>query len=939
MFRYFASLALFGALVSASSRPISAQVGPQPTPLPNPAPVPVPVPNPNPTPVPAPNPNPTPGATPLPGATPAPQDPRKGDTPGQIAPAAGATPGATPGAAPTATPTPAPPKTIEELTKGFDKTEGLFTLFRKLEKNEQKLLAEVKQSQIGPLFLLQSTFATGNAARITAGRPANDIVWRFERTPDDRLILSTPNLWYRSSDPNLKKAVERDFPDAFLAGFPILARSESRKTVLIDFTGIFDGSVTGLNTALQIDGPQRGLVDSYALDSDLSFYEGVKNFPTNLVVDVRYNFKRIGPPSPGGASPAQADARSLPVRVTYNLYALPQGGYQPRLADPRIGFFVNGQLSEGRSGFQSFDDDAAADPRVVYINRWNLRKKDPNSKLSAPVKPITFYLDTSIPVAYRDAVRQGILGWNRAFEPLGFQGAIEVKDAPANEWDTADMRFNTIRWVASPPVGSSAYAVALLRENPLTGEIINAGINVNSNFVRVAYQEKQEIINPLDDVRKVIDKGQFQHGAACEIDEGWHQNAISGLESAQLAGLPLDNKTYVNQLLRGIIAHEFGHILGLRHNFLSSTYLSPAQLENPQFVRQNGVSASVMDYVGFNAFGLKSGAPLFSSGPGKYDQWAISYGYTPFQVASPGAEKPFLKRIAARTNEPGLAYQSDELADGYDPTIVRYDLSSDPLAYAEKSFDETRQLLRTLGARKPKTGETYLSFTRRLRGLIRANGRDAAIPARYVGGAISRRVVRGDKGEKPSFAPVPLAQQRRALDILARRVFAPGAFAIPASYLTKTAADPYDFDDPVADAAFPLREDIARVKVSVLASLFEGERLTRIANTTWKFPTQTLGFPELFATVRGGVWGKIGAKSQFSAEQRDLARAHLRILTNFSTEKAPAPADARLVAFSELKTLKTALQGPRKTSPDALTRLFFADALRRIDAALTKKPE
>jgi len=367
--------------------------------------------------------------------------------------------------------------------------------------------------------------------------------------------------------------------------------------------------------------------------------------------------------------------------------------------------------------------------------------------------------------------------------------------------------------------------------------------------------------------------------------------------------------------------------------------LTPAQLKNPQITKREGVSASVMDYVGFNAFGLKSGAALFNNGPGRYDKWAISYGYTPFQAESPGAEKPELRRIAARTNEPGLAFQSDELADAYDPTIVRYDLSSDPLAYADKSFAETRQLLKTLGVRKPKIGETYATFTRRLRALIRVNSRDAGLAARYIGGAVNRRVVRGDKGEQVPFSPVPLAQQRRALDLLNRRIFAPGALDVPAAYLTKTAADPYDFDDAAADAAFPIREDIARVRIGVLASLFAPDRLTRIANTTWKFPAQTLGFPELFSSVRSGVWGTLGSKAQFPAEQRDLARAHLRILTDLSTEKRAAPADAKLVAFSELQTLKKQLSGPRQTSPNALTRLFFADTLRRINAALVKKPE
>lgn len=368
MFRF----SLFVLLILPAT--VWAQVGPQPTPVP--APVPTPAPSPTPNPVPA----------------PAPQDPRKSDTPGQAAPSTAATPAPSP--APTAAPA---PKTIEEITKGADKLEGVFTLYRKVENNRQRLWAEVKESQIGPLFLLQSTYASGNAGRVTAGRPARDLVWRFRKTPDDRLIFSVPNLWYRASDPNLKAAVERDFPDAYLAVFPILARSKERNTLLIDFSGLFSGTVTGLNAAFE-GGPLRGLADSYALDSDLSFIEEIKNFPTNLVAEANYHFRRVGPATPGSTlSGPRTDPRSLPVKVTFNIYGLPQGGYQPRLADPRVGFFINGQLSAGRSGFESFDDDAAADPRVVYINRWNLQKKDRGATMSAPVKPIRFYLDNSIP--------------------------------------------------------------------------------------------------------------------------------------------------------------------------------------------------------------------------------------------------------------------------------------------------------------------------------------------------------------------------------------------------------------------------------------------------------------------------------------------------------------------------------------------------------------
>ncbi|RYG55782.1 hypothetical protein EON80_30200, partial [bacterium] len=381
-----------------------------------------------------------------------------------------------------------------------------------------------------------------------------------------------------------------------------------------------------------------------------------------------------------------------------------------------------------------------------------------------------------------------------------------------------------------------------------------------------------------------------------------------------MLGPPIDNKTYTNQLLRAVVAHEFGHILGLRHNFTASLNLTPQQLANPKIVKEEGVTASLMDYVGYNAFGLKTGAPLFNPGPGKYDRWAIAYGYSPVEAASPKAEKPALAKIAGRSHEPGLLYQSDELADGSDPSIVRYDLSSDPLAYAERTIAINRELLRTLGARRPRKGETYVSFTRRLRSLLRSPGGPAGQAARYVGGSINRREVKGDKGEGASFKPVPFAQQRRALDLITKNIFAPGSLSVPKAYLTKTAPDPYDFSDLGAAQGYPFRDDIAGVRSNLLGSLFSPDRMTRMANNTWKFPGQTVEMPELFTKVRRSVWGTIGPKTVMSAERRDVQRAHLNVLLNFFGDKVTVPGDAKLIAYGELLNLKKQLTGPRNTS-------------------------
>jgi hypothetical protein len=459
---------------------------------------------------------------------------------------------------------------------------------------------------------------------------------------------------------------------------------------------------------------------------------------------------------------------------------------------------------------------------------------------------------------------------------------------------------------------------------------MNAAINVNANFARVGFRQRKEVIGPLK-------SGGTVAGVACSLGGELHEDAMLGREAAQAAGIPLNDKRYVNDLLRATIGHEFGHILGLRHNFLASTYHSPQALANPKIVRESGVTASLMDYTGFNIFGLHSGADLFSRTIGPYDIWAIQYGYSTF---APGHEKAGLQKIAARSNEPGLAYETDGAADDYDPTVARYDLSSDDLAYASRSFGVTRRLIATLGKRMPARGQSYAEFTNRLKGLVGSNVRDAGLATNYIGGAIIRRAVRGDQGEKLPFKPISAATQKKALTLLANNFFGPSAFSIPAAYFQRTEGNPFDFDDDQLDSGFPLRDFIAQARSAVLNDLLSPDRLKMMANLEYKFPEPgaTLPIIQYFPLLRKAIWGTPGAKTVVGPLQRDLERQDLNLLVLIATNKRPGtPADARVVAQSELRQLKSRLEGPRRTSPDAYTRLHFADSIRRIDAALREK--
>ena len=109
--------------------------------------------------------------------------------------------------------------------------------------------------------------------------------------------------------------------------------------------------------------------------------------------------------------------------------------------------------------------------------------------------PIVFWLENTIPVEFRESITEGVLAWNEAFEAIGFKDAIVVKQMPDDaEWDPADIRYNTIRWLVHP---ESAYAVGPSRANPYTGELYDADIRVSNDYVRFYFDDFQNFINPL----------------------------------------------------------------------------------------------------------------------------------------------------------------------------------------------------------------------------------------------------------------------------------------------------------------------------------------------------------------------------------------------------------------------------------------------------------
>jgi hypothetical protein len=874
-------------------------------------------------------------------------------------------------------------KTIDDVVKDLEKFPGIFTVYRKKEVGKDTVYLEIPEDRYGKLLMLQTTASSGTAENLIAGDPISDILFTFTKNPDDKIVLTVPN-WYYRADPTtpLGKAVKRSFAEGWLQTFKIEAKQADRKSVLIDvsdffrsdFAQITQALMGGFTGGLTLGAPAAG----YGLDREKTYISQVKNFPDNLVVQTQYHFMRGGRPS---SNTALADSRSVPLLVTFNLIALPNeagtykptNGYRPRKADPRVGYFS--------TEYVSFDDDSREDQTDRWILRWNLQKKDPSAKLSEPVKPITFYLDYAIPTEYRGAVRKGLLLWNKTFERIGFKDAIVVKDLP-EDVDHADMRYNVIRWTVTPDgAPRNGVAIALFRPNPLTGEILNASVTVDASWTRFAKLERRDLVDPavafqraagmdieallaakvpvsdamsgqLAQAKLQLAQAKLQLAQAklqlariasgdprwCQIGNEKKENAYFGFQAiraiAASEGNPVREKDYADQLITELVAHEFGHILGLQHNFIGSTELTLDQLKDPKIVKEHGIGASLMDYNAFNISALKTkGVDFYSQAAGTYDKWAIEYGYSPFAASD---EKAALKKIASRSSLPGHAFQSDaQVLVGLDPRIVQYDISADPLTYWERMMNLSRFLLTKLDVQQPKTGESYYEFTKAFYNYLGNYSRAAGFASRYVGGLTMNRNHKGDTNERPTTLPMDAAKQKEALRLLNTYVFAPDAFNLPTRYYTHLTPDPFAFS---LSQDFPVVDQISGIQRSALTRLFSPAVLRRVQNNEFKEggnATKALTLPTLFNSVGTNVWAELGAKKSVPTLRRQLQRAHLDTLIDLATKAGTGPEDARMLAWEQLRSLRTRLAAAKTAGGvDEYTRIHVNDSIAKIDRAL-----
>jgi Met-zincin/Domain of unknown function (DUF5117) len=861
-----------------------------------------------------------------------------------------------------------PFRPFEQVIKDTEKIAGFWTLYQ--DEKAGRLLAEIPLEQLEQNHLMVMTLESAVGEKgLYSGLPLGDFMFKLRRV-NNNVQFVVPNTYFRADRGTPRdRSRERSFSDSVLQTLPIRSIHETRGSLLIDLGAlIVDGDLPGLATALG---------GGYGLDGKRSYVSRVKNFEKNTEIEAVFGFA-----GGEGGGPLAAffsslpDSRAFDLRVRYSLSRLPeQNGYQPRLADDRVGYFI--------TAFQDFNQDSPRQPFVRYINRWQLEKRDPSATLSEPKQPIVFWLENTIPVEYREAVRDGILMWNKAFEAAGYKDAVVVKQMPDKaDWDPADVRYNTIRWFNST---DAVFAMGPSRVNPLTGQILDADIVVDGNFVRSMRQEYRNLIEQNQEAKaplaaaligqnnlcsyglagrslknkiNAIPPEQRQRKLRFESNPIGLQDLCYGNEASQQFALGAMNLTlmqnqlpssdaitnYVNDFLRELIAHEVGHTLGLRHNFRGSAMLKPEELNNPTITRDRGLVGSVMDYNAVNLApqGMKQG-DYYTHVVGPYDQWAITYGYAASGEKTIAAERPFLQKIAGRSAEPDLAYATDEdVYSALDPQVNLFDMSGDGLTYAQWQMENARAMWARVEKRYPLQGESFSDLRTAFNGVFNHYWQFASFLTNYVGGQSFNRYRSGEVQGRLPFEAIPLAQQRRSLQLIKENVFDETKFKFSPQLLNKLAPSRWSHwgtKTAVSRLDYPIFENVLFLQAATMYDLLSYDRLSRLRDGEFKAPDQTMTIPELFDTLQSAIWGEVMEPPNnlsLSSLRRALQREHMNALTDMILRKADAPEDARTVARYELKQLQGAIgKAERQVNrKDIYTLAHLEEAQERIRKAL-----
>ena len=724
------------------------------------------------------------------------------------------------------------------------------TGFFKVHKVEDKYYFEINDSILNRDILVVNRMAKGAAGTKAGmmgygGDEIGKSVIQFEKGPNNKVFLRSISHAEISTDTTadgMYRALMNSNIQPLEASFAIAAFAKD-SSVVFDVTEYIDGD----NDILFFDGRVKRSLNLTAQLKDRSYIQELKAFPMNIEIRTLKTYMKSPPPIPGGNPMMAGSSAPATYELNSSLVLLPKVPMQPRYFDPRVGYFATGNTD--------FDANPQGVKRIIMATRWKLVPKPEDvqkylkGELVEPANPIIYYIDPATPKKWVPFLIQGVNDWQVAFEQAGFKNAIIAKEAPKNDptWSIDDARNSAIVYKPS----SVANASGPHTNDPRSGQILETHINWYHNVM--------------------------------ELLQNWY--FIQGAPSDPRARKMIFDDALMGQLIRFVSSHEVGHTLGLRHNFGSSAATPVEKLRDAKWLKENGHTASIMDYARFNYVAQpedKVGDAGMFPHIGEYDKWAIEWAYRWLpQFKTAKEETPYLNKLVSDrlAKNPRLIFGTE--SDPNDPRNQNEDLGDNSMTASAYGIKNLKRIMPNIMEWTKTPDEGYTNATTIYGQVVGQFGRYMGHVTKNIAGIYTTPSM--VEQATPIISFVPKAKQKEAVSFLQAQLF-----TTPTWLMDKKLYSFIGTGD---------MKTIASLQNAQLSRLISTSTISKLLDFEAYSPSQAYTATELFNDLKSGIFSELKTGKSIDIYRRNLQKMYAEKMIAILKPSNQGAAGAMAAAF------------------------------------------